>query len=72
MKLYIKHGLLFDKTYALTHSDALLVSRMDEACKKCEWGYDSKNHRVRRQFWLDMEILGKNYINKPFILKVRK
>lgn len=67
MKLYHKHGKLFNNSYELNNNDVYLCSRLDSLCNLADRGLGLEKFVVRRQAWLDVETKGKECVNIPFI-----
>jgi hypothetical protein len=72
MKLYYKHGKLFEYSYALNDNDIFLNIRIHGLTQKMNDVYDHKNKSIRRQCWLDLEKFGHNWLETPIVITTKK
>lgn len=69
MKLYSKEAKLMDYSAALNDKSFWIDGNSGYLIQELDYAIIMGARNLRRQAFLDIEILGKNYINKPFILK---
>lgn len=69
MKLYTKHSKIFERSYEFCQTTGKLHQEMSNLFKRHDLFMDPKNETVRRHSYLDLELVGSNYINMPFVLR---
>jgi hypothetical protein len=72
MKLYSKHSKLMDFSCSLNDMSYWIENNSGQLLQELDYSIVGKSRDIRRQAFLDIEILGQNFLNKPFILKRNK
>lgn len=69
MKLYSKHFKLMDYSSELNDDGFWLDGRNGNLMHGLDYPITSGSRFLRHQAYLDIEIIGRNYVNTPFLLK---